>query len=55
MPRELREETLHALLVCGDVRVHLAVGSLEVRVRNQARSAMSWAGDVDHVKIVLLD
>src|ERR1700756_4255225 len=53
--RELREEALHTLLICGDVRVHLAVRALEVRVCHQPRAAMSGACDIDHVKIVLLD
>ena len=53
--RELGEEALHALFVGGDVRIDLAVGPLEVGVRDQARPAMPGAGDVDHVEVVLLD
>src|SRR4029453_11834267 len=53
--RKLREKSLHAFVVRGDVRVDLAVGTLEVRVCNQARAAMSGACDIDHVKVVLLD
>ena len=53
--RELGEEPLHALFVRGDVRIDLAVGSLEIGVRDQARPAMPGAGDVDHVQVVLLD
>src|SRR5206468_3470635 len=53
--RELGEEALHALLVLRDVRIDLAVGSLEVGVRDQARPAMPGTGDVEHVQVVLLD
>jgi hypothetical protein len=53
--RKLREEPLHALFVRGDVRVDLTVGTLEVRVCNQARPAMSGACNIDHVKVMLRD
>ena len=53
--RELREEPFHALLIGGDVRVNLAVGSLEIGVRDQARPAMPGSSNVDHVQVVLLD
>src|SRR6516225_12070200 len=53
--RELCEQSLHALLIWRNVRVNLAVGSFEVGVRDQTRTAMSRAGDVDHIEIVLLD
>ena len=53
--RELREQPLHPLFIGRDVRVYLAVGSLEIGVRDQARPAMPGAGDVDHVEVVLLD
>ena len=53
--RELGEEPLHALFVGRDVRIDLAVGPLEIGVRDQARPAMPGAGDVDHVEVVLLD
>src|SRR6516165_9528843 len=52
---ELCEQSLHALLIGRNVRINLAVGSFEVGVRDQARTTMSRAGDVDHVEIVLLD
>ena len=52
--RELREEPLHALLVLGDLRIDLAVGSFEIGVGDQRRSAVAGAGDVDRVEIVLL-
>ncbi len=53
--RELREQPLHALFIEGNVRVDLAVSPVEIRVRNQSGSAMTGAGDVDHVEVVLLD
>src|SRR5262245_39598834 len=52
---ELGEETLHALLVLGDVWVDLAIGSLEVGVGDQTRPAVSGTGVVEHVKVMLLD
>ena len=52
---ELGEQALHALLVLGDVRVHLAVGAFEVGVGDQAGSAVPGSGDVQHVQVVLLD
>src|SRR5262245_50574976 len=53
--RELREEALHTRLVLGDVWVNLAIGTFEVGVSDEARPAMSGAGYIDHVKVVLLD
>ena len=53
--RELGEQALHALFIGRNVRIDLAVGPLEVGVRDQAGTAMPGAGDVDHVEVVLLD
>ena len=53
--RELGEEALHALFVAGDVGIHLAVGAFEISVCDQTRPAMAWAGDIDHVQVVLFD
>src|SRR5262249_46192794 len=39
----------------GNVWVDFAIGALEVGVGDQARAAVSGAGDVKHVKVVLLD
>ena len=52
---ELLEQLLHPVGVLGDVGVDLAVGALEVRVRDQRRAAVPRADDVDHVQVVLLD
>ncbi len=51
--RELREEALHPLDVLPDIGVELAVRPFEISVRHHARAAMSGAGDIDHVEIVL--
>ena len=53
--RELGEEPLHPLLVLRDVRVHFAIGSLEIGVRDQGRPAMPRPGNIDHVQPMLFD
>jgi hypothetical protein len=53
--RELREETLHAFLVRGDIRIDLAVGSFQIGVRDEARPTVPRPGDVECVEVVLLD
>ena len=53
--RELGEEPLHPVLVLRDVRIDLAVGSFEIGVGDQPRTAVARAGDIDHVEIELLD
>ena len=53
--RELGEEPLHPVLVLRDVRIDLAVGSFEIGVGDQPRTAVAGAGDIDHVEIELLD
>ena len=52
---ELGEEPLHALFVGCNIRIHLAIGSLEIRIRDQPRASVPWACDVDHVQVMLLD
>src|SRR6516162_3520978 len=52
---ELSEQALHALFIKRNIRVDLAIGPLEVAVRDQTGTAMPGARDVDHVEIVLLD
>jgi hypothetical protein len=51
----LFEQTLHAAFVGRDVRIDLTVGSLEVGIRNQSRTAMPRTGDVNHVEVVFVD
>ena len=53
--RELGEEPLHARLVLADVGIDLAVRPFEVGVGHQRRPAVSGAGDVEHVQVILLD
>ncbi len=53
--RELPEELPHAGGVCGDVRVDLAVGAFEVRIRDRPRAAMTRPHDVDRVEVSILD
>ena len=43
---------LQSLDILRDVRVHLAVGALEVGVGHHGRAAVAGPGDVDHVEIV---
>src|SRR5437773_1222695 len=48
--RELAEEPLHALGVPSDRGVDLAVGALEVRVREESRAPVTGPGQVDDVR-----
>src|SRR5205085_105183 len=52
---KLFEQPFHSLLVLRDVRIDFAVGAFQVRVRHQPGSAVSRAGDIDHVQVLLLD
>src|SRR5579859_3941423 len=52
---ELREEASETGLILRDIGVDLAVGALEVRIGNDARTTVSGAGDIDHAQIVFLD
>ena len=53
--RELAEELAQAFLVLTDVGVHLAVGSFEVRVGDETRTAVSRPRDVEHTQAALAD
>ena len=53
--RELFEQLPHPLGVRRDVRIELAVGALEIRVRHQPRPAVARSGDVDHLEVALGD
>ena len=53
--RELGKELLQSGLVLADVGINLGVGALEVGVGDQGRAAMTGAGDVEHVQVVLRD
>jgi hypothetical protein len=49
--RKLAEEPAQPVLVTPDLRIDLAVGALEVGVRDEARAAVAGAGDVDRVQV----
>ena len=53
--RELLEQSLNALRILGDVRIHLAVRPLQVRVRHDRGAPVPGTADVDHVQVVRLD
>src|SRR5689334_2999100 len=53
--RELQEQFSQAGLVQADLRVDLAVGAFEVSIRHHRRPAVSGAGYIDHVEVVLVD
>jgi hypothetical protein len=50
--KKLPEPALHALLVQGDIGIHLAVGSFERGVCHQTQTTMT---DIDHAEIKPLD
>ena len=52
---ELLEQPLHAFGILADVGIHLAVGALEIGVRDQRRPAVARADDVDHIELVAFD
>jgi hypothetical protein len=49
--RELAEEPAQPVLVAPDLGIDLAVGALEVDVRDDARTAVAGARDVDRVEV----
>src|SRR5438093_1093660 len=53
--RELAEEPLQAVGVPCDRGVDLAVGALEVRVREESRAPVAWTGQVDDGRVDLSD
>ena len=53
--RELTEEPQHAVFVFGDLGIDLRVRALEIDVRNERRTAVPRARDVDHVRVALFD
>jgi len=53
--RELKKKLLQPDLVLADDGIDLAVRSLQIRVGHDGRTAMTGAGDVDHVEVVFLD
>src|SRR5215469_14823308 len=51
---ELSEQALHTLFIKRNIWIDLAIGPLEVSVRDQTGTAVPGAGDVNHVEVVLL-
>ena len=50
---ELLEQPLHTLHVLADVGVDLAVGAVQIVLSHHGIAAVTGAGEVDHVQIVL--
>jgi len=53
--RELLEKLLHPGFILADIRINLAIGSFEVSIGNQRRTAVTGTGDVEHIQVVFLD
>ena len=53
--RELLEQLFQPGFVLGDVRINFAPGAFEIDVAHNRRAAMTGAGDVEHVQVILLD
>ena len=53
--RELLEQLFQAGFVPGDVRVDVAPGAFEVDIADDRRAAVTGAGKVEHVQVVLVD
>src|SRR5579862_896860 len=53
--RELAKQLAQSDLVVSDVRIDLAVGPFEERVRDEARAAVPRAGDVDRIQVACAD
>ena len=52
---ELLEHLLHAFLILADVRIYLAVASIQISVGDQEVAAMTRTGKKDHIQIITLD
>ena len=53
--RELQEELLQPRFILTDVRIDLAVGSLQVCIADHRRTSVSRTGNVDHVEVMRFD
>ena len=53
--RELGEESLHPLLVLRDVRIDFAISALKICICDYTGAAMPWAGNIDHIQVVIPD
>src|SRR5687768_12470721 len=52
---KLFEEPFHSFFVLRNVWIELAVGSLQISIRNQAWSTVSWTSNVDYVQVMQLN
>ena len=43
------------MLILRNIRIKLAIDPLEVYIGHQSRSAMAWAGYINHIQIACLD
>ena len=53
--RKLQEQLLQPGFILADVGVDFAVRAFKVSVAHHRRPAVSGAGDVEHIEVVLLD
>ncbi len=53
--RELAKEQAHTLGILRHLWIDFRVGAFQIDIREQRRPTMSWAGQVDHVHVVILD
>ena len=53
--RELREQFFQPGFVLRDVRINFAPGAFEINVADNRRAAVTGAGNVEHVQVILLD
>jgi len=52
---ELAEQCPYPVLVLADAGIHLAVGALQVGVRDQTRTAVAGSGDIERIEVAVLD
>src|SRR5581483_6712931 len=52
---KLFEQSFQTGLVLTDVGIDFAVGAFQVSVANKSWSAVAGAGDINHVKVILLN
>src|SRR5665648_499971 len=53
--RELREQFFHSLFVLAYIWINLTVAAFKISIAHQRRATVTWTGDIEHVKIMLLD
>ena len=53
--RKLLEEFLHAFGILRNVGIHFAIRAFQIGVGHQPWAAMTWASNIDGIKIMALD